>query len=401
MGTQNGHDSPERILAGMIADAIRSAGTRRMGALVAEELARPWSAKGALRRAAAWCVKKTSTLLAGADRTGSPRLSADLGRFVTAWAHKINEDHARRPDCHAAARKETIEGFIEHTDFGELREAFQGAAPCVLGTIGVFNEALWKYPAKVGSILGALLEIVNTAVASLSELLAPIERKVGPDLLADLVLSLLRKLDAQALSALANRTFETIRRLHTGSLLLSRSGRPLFQVYLTEKLEEFLSKTDPVLFVKAKKALDEDRVAVAGALADALSKHPGFVTALVAASGAVATNTFKCASRKASLMDDLDREALSQAVSEALGGLDLFELGQALETVSRVFNDLYDLRPDLVRSTMAALADSLAGPEFTRALGRVFAEALQAFSPLLEDLKSTSVGMQAARGGAS
>jgi hypothetical protein len=401
MGTPNGHDSPERIFAGMIADLIRSAGTRRMGAMIADEIVRTWSTEGVLKRATAWCVKKASALLAAKDVTGSLNLSEGMGRLATAWARRVNADHATRPDCHAGARRAAIEGFIENTDFGELREAFQGAQPCVLKTVEEFNETLWKYPAKVGSILGSLVELANTAAATLSELMAPVERRVGPDLLADLVLSLFSRLDAKALSELANRSFEILRRLHTGSLLLSRSGRPLFQVYLTEKMEEFVSRMDHVLLVKAKKALGENRLAVARALADALSKRPKIVLALVAASGSIATNTIKSASKKASLVDELDRDALSQAVSEGLGGLDLFELGQAIETTSRIFNDLYDLRPDLVRTAMSALADSLEGGETARALGRILAEATRAFSSLLEEMRSISACMNEAQGGAS
>ena len=86
---------------------------------------------------------------------------------------------------------------------------------------------------------------------------------MGPDLLADLLLSLLKGLNAREAANLTNALCEFIRRLHTGNYLLAKAGKPLFQIYLTTLLQESLPNIDPVLLKKAKLAFAEDKEAIA------------------------------------------------------------------------------------------------------------------------------------------
>ena len=196
-----------------------------------------------------WIVSKV--LQPGKNWNGKG-ISADVGRLLTAWAKKINTDHAADPLCHAGARGDTIHNFLKNTDFGEIREMVEGSGPCVIKTIEAFNEQLWKYPAKVGSILAALLAAVNTGIRSIREVLRPIEKNIGPDLLADLILSLLKGLNAKEAAELVNAASEFIRRLHTGNYLLAKAGKPLFQIYLTSLLQEALPDLRPGAYQKGK-----------------------------------------------------------------------------------------------------------------------------------------------------
>ena len=189
----------------------------------------------------------------------------------------------------------------------------QGSQECVVKTVEIFNEQLWKYPAKVASILGAVLAAVNTSIRALRELLRPVEKNVGLDLLADLILSLLKGIDARSAGELSNSALELLRRIHTGSLLLGRAGRPLFQVYLTELLKDAGPQIDPQLLGKACIALAEDRQSVSNALADALQENPELALALVSALGAAKNSAIRSRVHKLKVLSSLDPERLNQA----------------------------------------------------------------------------------------
>ena len=174
----------------------------------------------------------------------------------------------------------------------------ESSEECVVRTVDEFNRHLWKYPAKVGSILAALLAAMNTSIRALRELMRPVEKNVGPDLLADLTLSLVKGVNAKNAGDLANSAFELLRRLHTGSLLLGRSGRPLFQVYLTDFLKGMAAELDPVLLGKARTALAENRESIGSALADAYEANPDLALALISTLGAVMNASVKASSNK-------------------------------------------------------------------------------------------------------
>jgi hypothetical protein len=326
-------------------------------------------------------------------------ISADAGKLLTAWARKINADHAADPLCHAGSRGETIHAFLRHTDFGEIREMVEGSGHCVLKTVEAFNEQLWKYPAKVGSLLGTLLAVVNTAIKSAATLLKPIERKVGPDLLADLLLSLVRGIDAREAAGLVNSVHEFIRRLHTGNLLLAKAGKPLFQGYLTSLLEEGLPQIDPVLLKKARVALAEDREAIANALADVLRDNPGLVLEMVSAYGSLKTPLIRAFSRRAGLYDELDPEALAGAISLGLSDLDTYEISQAVNTLVRLLNNLHEIKPDMFSSFLTSIVDSLNAEEIRTATAWIVPEIVEAARPFLDAvMPATKSGLRRAGG---
>jgi hypothetical protein len=89
----------------------------------------------------------------------------------------------------------------------------------------MINEELWRYPAKVVCILSMLPTLSNTALKGLRETAAPLNR-MAPDLLADVVISLIRNVDAKEISGIVNELAELVRKIHTGSALIGEPGKP-------------------------------------------------------------------------------------------------------------------------------------------------------------------------------
>jgi hypothetical protein len=313
----------------------------------------------------------------------SEALSGDMGALFTLYARYVNEEHARDPKCHAKQREPSLNDFISSTDFGEIREMVENSEECALKTVEAFNETLWKYPAKVASILGTLLAATNTGIRSGREILRPIEQNVGPDLLADISLSLLKGLNAQEAGNLINALCEFVRRLHTGNYLLAKAGKPLFQIYLTDVLEEAFPNIDPVLLRKAKIALAEDREAVSNALADALTEHPDLMLEIISAYGSTRTPLIKGKSRKVRLFEEMDREQLADAVSEGLSDLDTFEIAEVINGFLRTINSIHESRPEVFSTIACSIADSIDAEELRAAAGWFIPEIVEAAQPVI------------------
>ncbi|MEA3470106.1 MAG: hypothetical protein U9R24_00110 [Thermodesulfobacteriota bacterium] len=387
MNTTDNRGQVSQISARVIADVIRSAGAKTLLFEVANNLIRSWEERGGVRTRLAPTVRRIISKVLRPGRNGSGgNISADAGRLLTAWAQKVNADHAGDPVCHAETRGETIHTFLANTDFGEIREMVENSEECALKTVEAFNENLWKYPAKVGSILGTLLAATNTGIRSTREILRPVEKNVSPDLLADIFLSLLKGLNAKEAANLVNSLCELTRRLHTGSYLLARGSKPLFQIYLTELLEEALPNIDAVLLGKAKIALAEDRGAIASALADALSDNPDLLLEMVSSYGAAKTPLITGASRKVRLFEEVDQGHLADAVSQGLSDLDTYEIAELINAAIRIVNTVHEKRPDVISSLMNSVVNSIDTAEIKTASEWIIPEIVEAFKPVTSEV---------------
>ncbi len=384
MNTADNKDELARVSARIITEVIQASGTRTLVAEVVKGLISSWAIKGSIRAriapSANWIVSK---LLQPGKNGKSKGISSDVGRLLTVWAKKVNADHAANNACHIGTRGDAIHSFLKNTDFGEIREMVEGSDPYVLKTLEAFNEQLWKYPAKVGSILGTLLAAVNTGIRSAREFLRPIEKSVGPDLLADMLLSLLKGLNAKETANLVNALGEFIRRLHTGNFLLAKAGKPLFQVYLTSLFKEAIPNIDPVLIRKAKIALAEDKEAMAHALSDALHENPTLLLELVSAFGATKTPLVKGVSRKIRLYEEIGQDALAEATSKGFSDLDTYEIAEVINGFLRVINQVHESRPEVFSNIAHSIADSVDAEEVRAAAQWVIPEIFDAARPIL------------------
>ena len=186
MEAVNEQDRTEMLAAKIVGDMLRDARLRRFALSVAENLIDTWARGGRVKQQIARPLRWMLTRGISPDgKKDSPAISSDLGRLLTAWSAGVNEDHRTDPSRHIAKRGRAIGAFIDGTDFGEVCEMIESSEECVVRTVDEFNRHLWKYPAKVGSILAALLAAMNTSIRALRELMRPVEKNVGPDLLAD------------------------------------------------------------------------------------------------------------------------------------------------------------------------------------------------------------------------
>lgn len=387
MNTTDHQTEIARLSAKIIGETIRARGTMVLFSEVAREMIDEWAKKGGIRNRLAsparWIVSK---VLRPGGRGTVRGISADVGRLLTEVARKVNADHRKDPVCHTTTRGDAIHDFLKHTDFGEIREMVEGSDPCILKTIEAFNEQLWKYPAKVGTLVATVIPLMNTLMRVLREILVPIEKAVGPDLLADIILSVIRGINGTDAAKLANSLQEAVRRIHTGSLLLGKGGKPLFQIYLTDLLRDCMTEIDPVLLKKVRIVFAEDREAIANAMADGLSDNPEITRAFLASMGQVKTSDIKARSRRLGVIEEMDHESLESAVSESMSDLDTYEIAGLVNTLCRVANRIHDARPDIMSNLLSGITDSVSTEEVGKTAQWLIPDFVDAVKPLAAEV---------------
>ena len=318
------------------------------------------------------------------DDSGS--IAADVGRLITLFAASVNENRTLFPGIHDDVRGNSIRDFIANTDFGEIREMVEGSDQGVLKTIEAFNEQLWRYPAKVGTLVATLIPLANTCVRTLREVLVPIEKTIGPDLFADIILSLVKGMNGAETAKLVNTVKEVYRRLHTGSLLVGKGSKSLLQIYFTDLMGAYFREIDPELVRKTRIMLAEDKEALANAYAEAVSANPRVLVSLIASLGAAKSSHIKATSRRLSLIENLDENSLKAAVSESVTDLDTFEVAELINTACRVINRIHDAKPDFVASLISGAVDSIRTEDISKTAEWLVTDLAEALKPLASAL---------------
>ncbi len=313
-------------------------------------------------------------------------IAADVGRLITLFAASVNENRTLFPGIHDETRGDSIRDFIVNTDFGEIREMVEGCDEGVLKTLGAFNAHLWRYPAKVGTVVATLIPLINTAIRASREVMLPIVNAIGPDLFADIILSLVKGVNGTDTAKLVNTVKELYRRLHTGSLLVGKGNKPLLQMYLTDLMGEYFKEIDPELARKVSIMFAEDKEAIANAYADAASANPQILLSHIASIGAVKSSGIRAGNRRLSLIENLEETGLKAAVSESMTDLDTFEAAELINTASRVINKIHDARPDLVANLISGVVDSLKTQDIVRTAEWLVPDVVGALKPLASAL---------------
>ena len=372
-----------QALARIIGKSMRSPGTKALISEILKESVSTWAQGSRLRKMLAvpalWFTSRRGRPGKGVPEGSS---AADVGVLLTELARKVNTGRASGKHCHDGTSEGAIDALLRNIDFGEIMEMMEGSSDDTVNAIASFNAALWKYPAKVGCILGTFLGMANNGIRAGREVLRPIENNVGPDLLADMSLSLLKGLSAREAAGLINAVGELIRRIHTGSSLLAKAGKPLFQVYLTSLLREALPEIDPVLMRKARVALAEDREAVAYAVSDALSENTALVLEMVSAFGSIKTPLVKAQLRKVRLFEEIGQEELAEAASKGLSDLDTYEIAEVANGFLRVINQIHKNRPEVFSNIAQSIADSVDPEEVRTAARWIVPEIVEAARPI-------------------
>lgn len=279
--------------------------------------------------------------------------------LITVCCRVINDIHRDEPEFLARVLAPEFEKWLKNLDFGELKELLESGSPGISALIRMVNATLWNYPAKVISTLALVPSVINIVLDALAQAVGTFNEKGSPDLVADVMLSVLRETDARAIGRLINELAEMTKRLHVGSALIGEPGSPLLPKDVGALIETVLSETNGAVLWKARAALAELKEQAGCALTDVMADHPELLTSGIATKSAVHNARIRSLSHRLSMLESFDPEALNNALGQALAGLDVQEGVNIINASALLLTRLLEDRPDELQDKAASLVDAL------------------------------------------
>lgn len=273
------------------------------------------------------------------------------------------EGKAAEDLSYAESLRPIVRDLIEHIDFGELKEAADFHQENIADAVMMINEELWRYPAKVICILSLVPAAVNMGVSTAKETLTPINR-LAPDLLADVVFSLVNDIDGKQIGNLINELGELVRKVHTGSTLLGEPGKPQLPNVLTRLTSDAMSTVDIDLFLKVKTLLAEIKDVSLKAFIEQLEQNPEIARELFQNHFLSAVAFIRAWSRKADAFERFfSEEEIAREFAKGMSEIDAQEVAGTISRLCGIVNRVRSVTPGVIRNTLSQAVNAIDAEE--------------------------------------
>lgn len=308
----------------------------------------------------------------------------DTGKIAdifTSFARTTDSLRSENPMFFSEKILPQIQNYLEHTDFGELREIFDNSKEDYHSFIVKTCDLAFEYPAKLIILLSFIPGIANLFLLFFADITDKFT-KLSPDMLADILLSFFREIDENTVGNCLNNLTEIVRQIHTGSALVGESGAPRFSMDLSEKTREVMGEIDPELFMKARNALIDGRETLIKTGMDIAAENPDFLVQQLNHLSVLRNSKARILKHKMDVMEDLSEEESVEALEKGLTAWTTYDLAEIINTISRMANRLHQHKPDVLISLVSEFTGSLDLDEIEETLGWLSTDMSKAVRPL-------------------
>ena len=300
-----------------------------------------------------------------------PVLKGRSGNMITNLAKILDDIHTVDSEFLAHVLEPSMTKLLESTDFGEIKQTVDNSVPCALALVRMLNNSIWQYPSKVVGIFSLLPPVLKTVIGSAGISLEKLNG-LPPDLLTDIIISLLKETDGQVIAGLINELMEVGRKIYTGSALLGEPGAPQLPKGLAEKLDEIISNIDMTIFWKGRIAFAEIKAMFNNALLEAAGRNPENTAIHTARSTQLMNIRIQTRNRKMVAIEELDDEALGENVEQFLSVLDVQEIAETVNNILRILNRSLEQKSSSVTDFIGRLFNTIDLDELAMAAGNLF-----------------------------
>jgi hypothetical protein len=295
--------------------------------------------------------------------------------------YKIAEDAD-----YAERMRPVFRELIEHIDFGEIKESADLHRDDIASFIRMANEEMWRYPSKVICLLSLLPAAVNMTVSATKETLKPVNN-LAPDLLGDVVFSLVDDIDGKNIGLLINELCELVRKIHTGSALLGEPGKPQLPNTLSRLTRETISTVDINLLLKARTLLAEIREVSLKALIDQLEQSPELSSELFQNHFLSMVAFIRNWSRKADAFERVfSDEDIAREFAKGMGEIDAQDVANTISRLCGIVNRVRNITPGIIRNTLSQAINSVDADEAGETVRWLTEDIVESLKPVASEV---------------
>jgi hypothetical protein len=308
------------------------------------------------------------------------------GQLLTGIAKFINEIHGESPTFFTEKMTPHFSQWLEHTDFGEFREALENSEEDFIALMAAANDVFSESPAKMVCLYSCLPILMNICVAGLSHSLT-VQNTMAPEMLADIICSLIKDIKPETIALLLNESNELSRKILTGSALLSDSGDSKLSTVLAGKTAAVYKELDFGLMVKAGDMLTKTKEQYTDALVEAAKRHPEQATAYFRRLIKPVIEAPHAWNRNMAIVEELlTDDQIAEEVAKGISDIDVQELAETANRFLAMVNSISPLLAAKGIDPMDQFVASLDPFEVSETFKMVTDNAVKSLKPIAHDI---------------
>ncbi len=281
------------------------------------------------------------------------------GKFINSLARTLSEVTGKDPAALSTALRPLLRNLFESIDFGEMKEALDAASEDISSLLGLAGQTLVEYPAKLVCILAMVPALFNIFIRGGTKNIAALN-SLSPDLLADVINSLLKDVSGQALAELVNGGSEIIRKIFTGSSLIGRGGEQVIPAEIFRLADDTVSSIDAEVYFKARYMQKEFRGRVKESMVRLCERNPEFAAAAFRERLLSGFDGFRNFETKIEIFDAIfSDDDGAQLLGELLGEIDMQEIAGGINRFCEILNTIHDISPEAIPVAMSQFTYAL------------------------------------------
>ncbi len=304
------------------------------------------------------------------------------GSLITSLFQVLNEVHIENPLFLSETLVPKVRDLIVSMDFGEIKEAIENSTEDIIDLAGQVNIEFWQYPSKVICFFATIIEIVNIGVMAVKKTIEPMNN-MAPDLLSDVIISLIDSIKGKYLGEFINEISELVRRIHTGSALLGDKGNPLLPQVVGKLFGDTIKEIDIELLIKTQKQITEIKEMCNSSINQKLMDRPELVREKLQSYFRKAGSYIKNLSNRVNLMEmSLPAGDIENQIAAGIKNIDVQELADVINRVCIIFNNLNRSDPRVIKDTISQFVNSLDDYEVRDALQAIITDLVESLKPV-------------------
>jgi hypothetical protein len=251
-----------------------------------------------------------------------------------------------------------IRAFLNKIDFSDLKDMLTQASSDINALSETLNSVLWKYPAKM-VLLCSIIPLAGNTTCMVARNTLKHFNDVPPDILADILISIIKEFDIKIFAQMLDETAELARKIHTGAALIGEPGADALSQQIRNMLERLTENVNASNLFKATQAIEQIKNSLWNAWFDSISENEDKLSQAIHLWFDKKNQTIRQRCQITSAVDSIPDDHLSETIGNQMHDLEMTEVAEIMNQMIQLIIRLEELSPDALHSVLFQWMESL------------------------------------------
>ena len=251
-----------------------------------------------------------------------------------------------------------INAFLNKIDYSDLKDMLIQASSDINALSETLNTMLWKYPAKM-VLLCSIIPLAGNTSCMIARNTLKHFNEVPPDVLADIVLSIVKEFDMKFFVQMIDELAELARKIHTGAALIGEPGADALSQQIRHMYEKLTENVNTKNVFKAFQAILQIKNSLWDAWFTSISEDDERLSQSIKMWFDQKNQALRQTCQITAILDEIPDDQLPEMIGDQIQDLEMTELSEIINQMVQFILRLEQMSPDTLHSVLFQWMESL------------------------------------------